>query len=100
MLSGGTQRRALPCYQSEEMKTLIMNDSYPRVGIEPTNVAIIITRLCPCATTASTRSTNVRSINTLRMIIKKTGQAQVALAHRPPILYKDWRSLAFPEIQA
>ena len=30
----------LPCCQSEEMKILINNDSYPRVGIEPTTVAL------------------------------------------------------------
>ena len=35
MLSGETQRRALPRYQSEEMKLLIYI-SFPRMGIEST----------------------------------------------------------------
>ena len=35
MLSGGTQRRTLPRYQSEETKILCI--SFPRVEIEPTN---------------------------------------------------------------
>ena len=30
----------LPCYQSEEMKILINNDTYPRVGIETKTVAL------------------------------------------------------------
>ena len=33
MLSGGTERRALPRHQSEEVK--ILNISVPRVGTEP-----------------------------------------------------------------
>ena len=36
-MSGGTQRRAYPRHQSEEMEILILvNISAPRVGIEPT----------------------------------------------------------------
>ena len=42
LLSGKTQRRALPGHQSEEMKILIqINILFPRVGIEPTT-----TRFC------------------------------------------------------
>ena len=49
MLSDGTQRHALPGYQSEEMK--ILNIFFPLVGIEP----ITSTRLLShaCAMTAS-----------------------------------------------
>ena len=36
MLSGGTQRHALPRHQSEEMKIyMYINFSFPRVGIKP-----------------------------------------------------------------
>ena len=44
MLSGGTQRRALPRKQGEEMK--LLNILFPRVGIEPT-----VCPACPCAMT-------------------------------------------------
>ena len=38
VLSGGTQRRALPRHQSEEMKIKMqVNILSPRVGIKPTN---------------------------------------------------------------
>ena len=43
MLSGGTQRRALPRYQSEDRK--ILNISFPTVRIESRTVAITVTRL-------------------------------------------------------
>ena len=49
VLSGGTQRRALPRYQSEEMK--IWNISFLRVRIESTIVAFSTRTLGPCATT-------------------------------------------------
>ena len=49
MLSGGSQSRAWPRCQSEEMKMLSI--SFPQVGIEPTTVAFTIERFCPCATT-------------------------------------------------
>ena len=48
LLSGRTQRRALPRHQSEEMEIQTkVNTSSPRVGIEPTTSHT----LCPCATT-------------------------------------------------
>ena len=34
VLSGEIQRRALPWYQSYDMKMLINNNSFPRIGIE------------------------------------------------------------------
>ena len=40
VLSGGTRHRALPYYQSEEMKILINNKSFPPVGIEFTTPAV------------------------------------------------------------
>ena len=49
VLSGGTQRCAVPRYQSEEMKMLHI--LLPQVGIEPTTVAFTDVRL-RCATTA------------------------------------------------
>ena len=44
-MSGGTQRRSLPRYQSEEIK--ILNTSFSRVGIEPTTVLLTVARLYP-----------------------------------------------------
>ena len=41
MLSGGTHRRALSRYQSEEMK--ILSISVPRMGIEPTTCRVCST---------------------------------------------------------
>ena len=38
----GTQRRALPCYQAQEIKILINNNSFSLVAIEPTTVAITV----------------------------------------------------------
>ena len=35
----GIQRRALPCYQSEDTKIFININSFPRMGIEPSTVA-------------------------------------------------------------
>ena len=43
LLSGGTQRRALPRPQSEELK--ILNISFPRVGIEPTKCRVVAVTL-------------------------------------------------------
>ena len=49
VLNGGTQRRGFSC-QTEEMKILINNNPFPRVGIESTTVAL---QSHPCATTTS-----------------------------------------------
>ena len=43
MLSGGTQRRALPRYQCKEMK--ILNITFQRVGIEATTYRVYSRRL-------------------------------------------------------
>ena len=48
MLSGGIQRRALPRHQSERMKiSILINISFPRVGIEPTTSHVIVTLCAP-----------------------------------------------------
>ena len=49
VLSGGTQRRALPHYQSEEIK--ILNISFPRIGMEPTACPSTVARVSICVTT-------------------------------------------------
>ena len=55
VLSGGTPRRTLPLYQSEEIK--ILNSSFSRMRIEPTICRVYVTccgsvtPLSPCATT-------------------------------------------------
>ena len=50
VLSGGSQRRALPLNQSKVVKIyILLNISLPRVGITPQPDAL--THLCPCATT-------------------------------------------------
>ena len=41
----------LPRYQSG-MKILINNNSFPRVGIEPTTISFTVTCLCHCITMA------------------------------------------------
>ena len=43
MLSGGTQHRALPRYQSEEM--IMLNIYFSRIGIESTAIRFTVTRL-------------------------------------------------------
>ena len=52
VLSGGNlkSRRVLPRHQREEMKILI-NISFPRVGIEPTTSRFYSHTLCSCTTT-------------------------------------------------
>ena len=45
MLSGGTQRRALPRHQSEEIE--ILNISFPRMGIEHKTCRVFSHTLCP-----------------------------------------------------
>ena len=45
VLGRGTQRRALPCNQSEEMETL--NISFPPLAIEPTTYRVYSRTLVP-----------------------------------------------------
>ena len=51
MLSGRTQRRALPRHQSEEMKINLVNISSPRMANEHTTSRFHSHTLCRCATT-------------------------------------------------
>ena len=52
VLSDGTQRRIMPCYQSEEIKTL-KNNTSPKWESIPQRFTV--TRLCHCATTYHTK---------------------------------------------
>ena len=51
-------RNSVPhyCYQSEEIKISINNNTSLRLGIAPINVAFTVTRLYNCATTTSNRN--------------------------------------------